>query len=60
MHACTGERLSLDWKDLADPTATLAVYIGRGAVPEISTRLLENGLAADTPVTVAATANVSC
>lgn len=56
-HARTGEPLSLDWKALADPAATLAIYMGRGAAPEISARLMKNGLASDTPVLVAA--NVS-
>lgn len=53
-HARAGEPLSLDWKALADPAATLAIYMGRGAAPEISARLMENGLASDTPVVVAA------
>ncbi|WBX82833.1 uroporphyrinogen-III C-methyltransferase [Sphingosinicella microcystinivorans] len=56
-HARAGETLSLDWKTLADPAATLAVYMGRGAAAEIAARLTENGLASDTPVLVAA--NVS-
>jgi uroporphyrin-III C-methyltransferase len=56
-HARAGEPLSLDWKALADPAATLAIYMGRGAAPEISARLVENGLASSTPVLVAA--NVS-
>lgn len=56
-HARAGEALALDWKALADPAATLAVYMGRGAAAEIAARLTENGLASDTPVLVAA--NVS-
>jgi uroporphyrin-III C-methyltransferase len=54
---CAGEPLSLDWKALADPSATLAIYMGRGAAPETAARLIENSLASDTPVLVAA--NVS-
>lgn len=56
-HTRKGEPLALDWKALADPAATLAIYMGRGAAPEITARLMENGLASDTPVLVAA--NVS-
>ncbi|MBB4633282.1 uroporphyrinogen-III C-methyltransferase [Sphingosinicella soli] len=56
-HARAGEPLSLDWKALADPAATLAIYMGRGAAPEIAARLMHNGLASDTSVLVAA--NVS-
>ncbi|MGH6782585.1 MAG: uroporphyrinogen-III C-methyltransferase [Sphingomonadaceae bacterium] len=56
-HVRAGEVLELDWAALADPQATLAVYMGRGAAREISERLIAHGLAPDTPVLVAA--NVS-
>lgn len=56
-HARAGEALDLDWAALADPKATLAVYMGRAAAPEIARRLITQGMPADTPVLVAA--NVS-
>ena len=57
-HARAGEALLLDWKALADPEATLAVYMGRSAAPEIAERLIANGLASDTPVLVATDASL--
>jgi len=52
-HACAGESLDLDWKVLADPAATLGVYMGRTAAPELMRQLLSHGMAGDTPVLVA-------
>jgi len=52
-HARAGEALALDWQALADPQATLAVYMGRAAVPEIAARLMAEGIAPETPVLVA-------
>lgn len=49
-HARAGEELDLDWSALADPSSTLAFYMGRAAAPEISRRLMREGLAGDTPV----------
>jgi uroporphyrin-III C-methyltransferase len=49
-HAKAGEELDLDWQTLADPKATLAVYMGKAAAATISSQLLKAGLAADTPV----------
>jgi len=49
-HARAGEALSLDWAALADPQATLAVYMGKAAAGEVSSRLIEAGLPGDTPV----------
>lgn len=42
----------LDWKALADPAATTAVYMGKLVVGEVASRLLEAGLAADTPAII--------
>lgn len=56
-HARRGEPLDLDWQALADRRATLAIYMGRDAAGEISTKLREAGLAPDTPVLIAS--NVS-
>jgi len=52
-HARAGEKLQLDWKQLAEPDATLAVYMGRGAASEIARELIAAGRSADTPVMIA-------
>jgi uroporphyrin-III C-methyltransferase len=49
-HARAGEALDLDWAALADPAATLAIYMGKAAAQEISAQLIRAGLPADTPV----------
>jgi uroporphyrin-III C-methyltransferase len=49
-HARAGEPLDLDWQSLADPRATLAIYMGKAAAREIATNLLAKGLPAETPV----------
>lgn len=52
-HARAGEKLQLDWKQLAEPDATLAVYMGRSAASEIARELIAAGRSADTPVMIA-------
>jgi uroporphyrin-III C-methyltransferase len=52
-HAAPGRPLELDWRQLADPQATIAFYMGRGAAADISRNLIAAGLAAATPVIVA-------
>lgn len=49
-HARAGEQLKLDWQALANPAATLAVYMGKSAAAELSQGLLSAGLPGDTPV----------
>jgi uroporphyrin-III C-methyltransferase len=49
-HTRKGEAVDLDWQALADPQATLAIYMGKSAARDISKRLIAAGLAADTPV----------
>lgn len=49
-HARAGEDLDLDWKALADPDATLAIYMGKAAAAAISRNLVKAGLSPDTPV----------
>lgn len=49
-HARAGEDLDLDWDKLADPEATLAVYMGKAAASEVSAKLVAAGLPGDTPV----------
>lgn len=57
-HARAGEELQLDWDRLADPEATLAVYMGKAAAPEVSARLIAAGLPADTPVALIESASL--
>ena len=52
-HARAGEALDLDWNALADPTATLGVYMGRSAAPELTRQLLSRGMPGETPVLIA-------
>jgi uroporphyrin-III C-methyltransferase len=49
-HTRRGTVPDLDWQALADPEATLAVYMGRDAAPHIAKGLRDAGLAGDTPV----------
>lgn len=49
-HVRAGEQLELDWQALADPAATLAVYMGKSAAAKLSRGLLSAGLPGDTPV----------
>lgn len=49
-HAKAGAALDIDWHALADPEATLAVYMGKAAANMVSRELIAAGLAADTPV----------
>ena len=57
-HARAGEELSLDWQALADPQATLAIYMGKAAAPLVSAKLIEAGLAPDTPVALVENASL--
>lgn len=57
-HARAGEALSLDWERLADPEATLAVYMGKAAAAEVSSRLIAAGLPGDTPVALVESASL--
>ena len=57
-HARAGERLVLDWTALADPAATLAIYMGKAAAAEISGELRAAGLPGDTPVVVVENASL--
>jgi len=57
-HAKAGEPLDLDWTRLADPEATLAIYMGKAAAGEVSGRLMAAGLAGDTPVALVESASL--
>jgi uroporphyrin-III C-methyltransferase len=48
-HCREGAGLDLNWASLADPDTTLVVYMGLANLPEISARLIDAGLPADTP-----------
>ena len=43
---------NLNWAALADPESTTVVYMGRRTFPALAARLLEQGLAPDTPALV--------
>ena len=49
-HVRAGEGIGLDWAALADPQATLAIYMGKAAAGEVSAGLIAAGLRKDTPV----------
>lgn len=55
-HRARDAALDLDWASLADPAATLVVYMGVGAIALIAERLIAQGRAADTPVLAVASA----
>lgn len=57
-HARAGEELVLDWQALADPAATLAVYMGKAAAPTVSTQLIAAGLDPETPVALVENASL--
>jgi uroporphyrin-III C-methyltransferase len=49
-HARAGEELDLDWDRIADCRATLAIYMGKAAAPEVARKLMNAGLSGATPV----------
>ncbi|KPL68364.1 uroporphyrin-III methyltransferase [Erythrobacter sp. SG61-1L] len=57
-HSRAGEALDLDWAGLADPQATLAIYMGKAAAKEVSARLIAAGMPGDTPVTLVENASL--
>jgi uroporphyrin-III C-methyltransferase len=57
-HACAGTTLELDWHGLADPHATLAIYMGKAAAPAIAAGLLAAGMSGDTPVALVENASL--
>jgi len=52
-HVKDGE-LDLNWKTLVQPNQTVVIYMGLSSLPLISSNLIENGAAEDTPVAVIA------
>ncbi|NMN05321.1 MULTISPECIES: uroporphyrinogen-III C-methyltransferase [unclassified Novosphingobium] len=57
-HARAGEALDLDWAALADRQATLAIYMGKAAAPEVAEQLIAAGLPGDTPVAMVENASL--
>ena len=57
-HSRRGQALDLDWSALADPTSTLAIYMGRDAAPELSRALIAAGLPGSTPALIACDASL--
>jgi len=57
-HARAGEELDLDWAHIADPEATLAVYMGKAASGHVAKQLMRAGLARSTPVLVVENASL--
>ncbi len=58
-HARGTEPLEMNWKALADPEATLAVYMGKAAAADVSAKLIHAGLAGDTPVMLVENASLA-
>jgi uroporphyrin-III C-methyltransferase len=57
-HAQAGDPPGLDWAALADPQATLAVYMGKAACRSISEQLIAAGLSAATPAIIVENASL--
>lgn len=57
-HTVKGRTVELDWAALADPQATLAVYMGKAAAAQVSAGLIGAGLPADTPVALVENASL--
>lgn len=51
--------VTMDWAAAADPEATLAIYMGSRAAPEIARRLIASGRAPATPLAVVSNAGGS-
>ena len=57
-HVKPGSPVALDWATLADPQATVAVYMGKAAAGEVSRGLIAAGLPPETPVAVVENASL--
>ncbi len=57
-HTKKGKLLSLDWQALADPEATLAIYMGKSSAEQIAKGLMESGLPGATPVALVENASL--
>lgn len=57
-HARGNEPLDLDWQSLADPAATLAIYMGKAMARTIMSELMSRNMPADTPALVVENASL--
>jgi uroporphyrin-III C-methyltransferase len=57
-HAQAGASLDLDWRALANPATTLAIYMGRAAAAAVAQHLMAAGRHPDTPVLVVVNASL--
>lgn len=57
-HTQKGKVLALDWQALADPQATLAVYMGKSSAPQVADGLIAAGLPGSTPVALVENASL--
>lgn len=57
-HTRKGAVIDLDWRSLADPQATLAIYMGKAAATEIARGLIGAGLPRETPVVLVENASL--
>jgi len=49
-HTRADDRLDIDWRTVADPDATLAVYMGKSSAEALAAGLMKAGLPGSTPV----------
>lgn len=57
-HMRAGEELELDWQSLADPQASVVVYMGKQAAGVVADGLMAAGLGGDTPVALVENASL--
>ncbi|HVR91990.1 MAG TPA: uroporphyrinogen-III C-methyltransferase [Novosphingobium sp.] len=57
-HVRAGGAVEIDWSGLADPEATLAIYMGKAAAGAGAAGLIAAGLAPDTPVALVESASL--
>jgi uroporphyrin-III C-methyltransferase len=58
-HAKADEPLDLDWANLADPKATVAIYMGKAAAMEVANALQQHGLDPETPALIVENASLA-
>jgi len=57
-HSQNGKALDLDWHALADPSATLAIYMGKAAAADIASGLIGHGMDPATPLSLVENASL--
>lgn len=57
-HVRAGETLDLDWSALADPEATVVIYMGKRAAKTVADRLRAAGLPGATPIALVENASL--